>query len=249
MKLKLSRAATFMDKYGWWTGLSIYFRLKRKNLPGIRLPGIAHPFSLRAGSTDTAMFDQVFLKGEYDLNIPFVPGVIVDAGANIGLFSILMKNKFPSARVVCIEPGKDNCRQLANNLEPYNRTDIVCGGIWSSDTMLKVSDKFDGGDSAWVTEADESGDTKGITIDSLMKMMALQRIDILKIDIEGSEKSLFSENYEQWLPKVKMIIVELHDWLIPGCSKPFFRAIQKSISNYSYFVCGENTIIINHDID
>jgi FkbM family methyltransferase len=238
-----------MDKYGWWTGLNIYFRIKRRKLSGIRLPKFAHPFSLRAGTTDTAVFEQVFVKGDYDMNIPFEPKVIVDAGANIGLFSILMKNKFPAVRIVCVEPGKENCIQLQQNLSSYDDIEIICGGVWPKDTLLKVADKFNGGHSAWVTEADATGDTQGIAIDSLMRLMNLQRIDILKIDIEGSELALFLENYDQWLPKVKMIIIELHDWLIPGCSKPFLEAIQKSISNYSYFVCGENTVIVNNDID
>ena len=45
-----------------------------------------------------------------------------------------------------------------------------------------------------------------------------------------------------------MIIIELHDWMEEGCAKPFFEAINKSITNYKYLVHGQNTIIINNDI-
>lgn len=248
MKFKLARAAILVDKYGWRAGLGIYLRLKRKKLSAIILPNIAFPFSLRANTSDTAVFEQVFLKGEYDIDIPFMPEVIADLGANIGLFSILMKNRFPAAKIICVEPDKENCVQLKSNLSVYDSVDIVCAGIWPTDTRLKISDKYSGGHSAGVTEPDGAGDVEGIPIDTLMKNFQLERIDLLKIDIEGSERTLFSEHYQQWLPKTKMIIIELHDWLIPGCSKPFFEAIQKSISSYSYFVCGESTVIINHDI-
>jgi FkbM family methyltransferase len=248
MKFKLARAATFMDRYGWWAGIGIYFRLKKSKMSALRLPGIAHPFSLRDNTTDSAVFEQVFLNGEYDIDIPLFPNVIVDAGANIGLFSILMKNRFPAARIVCVEPGHENCVQLKKNLSVYENVEIICAGIWSKDTSLKISDKHNGGQTAWLTEKDATGDVSGITIDTLMKNLNLQKIDILKVDIEGSEKVVFLENYQQWLPKVKMIVIELHDWLMPGCSKPFFDAIQKSFSKYSYFIRGENTIIINHDM-
>jgi hypothetical protein len=46
-----------------------------------------------------------------------------------------------------------------------------------------------------------------------------------------------------------MIIIELHDWLEPGCSAVFFEAINKIYSNYSHSVKGENTIIENSDFN
>ena len=83
---------------------------------------------------------------------------------------------------------------------------------------------------------------------ALMRNYDLSQIDVLKMDIERAKKQLFLKNYEQWLPKVKMIIIELHEWLKPGCSKSFFEAVQKTFVNYSYSVCGENTIIENKDL-
>ncbi|MPN35170.1 hypothetical protein SDC9_182665 [bioreactor metagenome] len=46
-----------------------------------------------------------------------------------------------------------------------------------------------------------------------------------------------------------MIIIELHDWMEDNCAKPFFEAINKTFKNYKYYINGENTIIINQDID
>lgn len=51
----------------------------------------------------------------------------------------------------------------------------------------------------------------------------LDFIDILKMDIEGSEKNVF-ENAKDWIDKVGMITVELHDRICMGCSRAFYLA-------------------------
>ena len=51
---------------------------------------------------------------------------------------------------------------------------------------------------------------------------------ICKIDIEGGESDLFSAN-DAWIDQFPLIIIELHDWLLPGTSnsKNFLSAISK----------------------
>lgn len=249
MKLTLSRLAALIDKYGLWKGLGIYRQLKYGRVQSMRIPGIQHPFALRKDTSDIAIFEQVFIQGEYDIEFPFIPEVIVDAGAHIGLFSIVMKNRFPAAKIICVEPDKDNCKQLTKNLSHYSNIEIVNAGLWNSDTKLKVVDEYGQGQSALVVEEDTAkGEVPAISMDSLLKNHGISRVDVLKIDIEVSEEVVFQKNYEQWLPKVRMIIIELHDWLKPGCSQSFFEAIQKKVASYSYSVCGENTIIQNSDL-
>ena len=82
---------------------------------------------------------------------------------------------------------------------------------------------------------------KAFTINSIMEQFSLNHIDILKIDIEGSEKELFQEGYESWLSKTKVLIVELHDNMRDGCSKSFFKAL----NNYKHHIKykGENIYV------
>jgi FkbM family methyltransferase len=244
--MKFSRVSNFIDKYGILKGIGLYLDIKFGRSSKIKIPGLKAPFFLRKDTTDVAMFDQVFLYDDYKIEFSFEPKIIIDAGANVGLFSILMKNRFPAAKVICIEPDKENCEVLRKNLSPYNNVEIVNAGLWNSVTKLTIQDKYNAGHSALVVEEDAiNGKVSAVTIGSLMQSYGLQQIDILKIDIETSEKEVFLKNYEQWLPKVRVIIIELHDWLKPGCSKVFFEAINKSFSNYSYLVCRENTVIEN----
>jgi hypothetical protein len=60
-----------------------------------------------------------------------------------------------------------------------------------------------------------------ITVDTIMKDYNLSRIDILKADIEGAEKEVFSDT-SAWIEKIDSIIIELHDRLKAGCSRSFY---------------------------
>jgi hypothetical protein len=58
-----------------------------------------------------------------------------------------------------------------------------------------------------------------------MMEMHLDRIDILKIDIEGAEKEVF-ESSSKWIDKVSVIMTELHDQIRPGSARAFSEATQ-----------------------
>jgi isoaspartyl peptidase/L-asparaginase-like protein (Ntn-hydrolase superfamily) len=73
----------------------------------------------------------------------------------------------------------------------------------------------------------ESQEVISLTIEELMESYGLNFIDILKIDIEGAEKEVFS-NSPPWLAKIGMIAIELHDKIKIGCNRSFYRkGIQK----------------------
>jgi len=247
--MNLKRVKNFISRYGFLKGVGLYLDIKYKRLSKIRVPGIKDFIILRQDTSDVAIFDQVFLDGDYDIDFKFQPRTIIDAGAHVGLFSVLMKNQFPDARVVFLEPDESNYEILMKNLSGYSNVQTVHAGLWNSITKLEVVDRYNAGHSALsVMENAEHGTIPAVTITSLMESFGIKTIDVLKIDIETSEKEVFLKNYEEWLPKVRMIIIELHDWLEPGCSRVFFEAINKMFVNYSTSVKGENTIIENESL-
>jgi FkbM family methyltransferase len=246
MKFKLSKLANHIDKFGLFCGTKIYLQLKFQRYTHIKIGGIVAPIYLRKNTSDTAIFDQVFLYEEYQITLNFTPSIIVDAGANIGLFAIFMKNKYPDSSIYCIEPSLDNFEILQKNIKNYSGIQTLLAGLWNSSTQLQVVDKFNMSFSALAVEENAlHGSVPAITVDEFMATNKLDYIDVLKIDIEGSEQVLFASNYEVWLPKVRMIIIELHDWLLPNTAKPFFDAIKKTFKQYTYTVVGENTVIEN----
>lgn len=250
MKLSAGMLYYLIKLFGLRHGITLFIKFKFNRLDHLKLPHIKHALALRKGTTDVPLFDQIFVHPEYVLSFDKAPTNIVDGGANIGLFTIQMTNQFPEAAIISIEPDKDNFAQLQKNVAGYKNVSCENCGVWDKDTLLRVYDKYDRGKTAMVVEENnETGNIQAISISSIMKKYHLERIDLLKLDVETSEKNIFADNYESWLPKTKMLIIELHDWMEEGCSKPFFDAITKTFTNYKYLITGQNTIIINNDID
>ncbi|MBC7935305.1 MAG: FkbM family methyltransferase [Rhizobacter sp.] len=251
MKKNLSEYARFIYRFGFFGGSRLYSKLKTGNLAGIKVPGMLHPVSLRKNSSDYDTFYQAIVHEQYKFNYRVDPAIIIDGGANIGLASIAFKNMFPSATIIAIEPDEENFEQLNLNTRAYKNIHTIRAGIWNKAASLKVTDKYNKGKWGMITEevtTREEGTIDTITMDEILQQYNLDTIDILKLDIETAERELFSENFHHWLPKVKVIIIELHDFMSKGTAKPFFKAINEVFDSYRFFQLGENTIIINEDL-
>ncbi len=239
----------FLIKLGLARGLKIYFQLKSGRVKNINPAGLLFPFSLRKHEpSDIPVFIHIFLENEYDLAFPEKPKTIIDAGAFIGLFAISIKNKFPDVQIICIEPDTDNYEILKKNTSVYDNIHCEHAGLWNKKTTLSVSDIHNFSKWGMVAQEDDKGTVNSITIPDILEKYNINRIDVLKLDIETSEKQVFKDNYEYWLPRTKMIIIELHDRVSKDCGQVFFTAISRCFKKYDYYIRGENTIIINRDI-
>jgi FkbM family methyltransferase len=199
----------------------VYIKVKRK--------GIKKPFYLRLGTSDTLIFDQVFVYEEYDFETSTPPKVIIDAGAHIGLASIYFANKYPESKIVAIEPEESNFKLLKINVGPYTNVIPLQAALWCKNEEISLVDPGQG-TSGFMTEEDGNKERygnfrhhiQGKTVDRIMQDYDLQRIDILKIDIEGAEREVFSDT-SSWIGKVDGIIIELHERLKSGCDRSFYN--------------------------
>lgn len=233
-------------------GFSNALKVKFQKADMVRLNNIKHPIHLRPKTSDTTIFRHIFIEEQYKVHLNFTPSFIIDAGANIGLASVYFKNIYPAATIVAIEPEADNYAMFQKNLKNYTQIYSEKCGLWHRNAFTTVTDKYNMGKWGMVIEECEEDGSENvsatITVNDILKKYKVDRIDVFKIDIETAEKALFSENYETWLPKTKVVIIELHDRLMKGCAQSFFNAIHLSFKNYSYFQVGENTVIVNEDI-
>lgn len=189
---------------------------------------IKHPFRIRVNEIgDRATFNEVMLRKDYDIGMNTKPLRILDCGANIGLSSIFFANQYPEANIISVEPEIKNYEILKENTNPYPQIETIRGGIWSRSTWVKVIDGGKGSNAFTIMEtsdADKDG-LPSLGIHDIMMEKNWDHIDLLKIDIEGGEKEIFTKNHELWLPKVKILIVETHDRYITGSSNAVFKAI------------------------
>ena len=68
---------------------------------------------------------------------------------------------------------------------------------------------------------------EGMTINSLLELKKWDSVDIIKLDIEGAEKEVFSANDLSWLNKTRLLIIELHDRYKKDCTKTVFNALNQ----------------------
>lgn len=195
----------------------------------VRRAETRHPIYLRFPSADIGVYDQVFEKGEFELEVIRTPRAMVDAGANIGLVSVYWAIRFPEARILAIEPEANNFDMLQRNTAPYTNITPIRAALWDKNTQLIVIDSGSG-EWAFVTrercspgEYGHGAAVRGMTVDQLMQEYGLETIDVLKIDIEGSEKEVFQDP-SLWIGRVDTLIVELHDRMRAGCSRSFYNA-------------------------
>ncbi len=240
------RLRMIVGKLGLFPGLAYYLRAKHgSGLMRATPPGTTRSLWLRAGTSDAKVFEDIFLRDQYELPTDFVPETVVDAGANVGYAAVFFAQRLPGARIIAIEPEASNLDVLRLNAALYPNIEVVEGGLWSCDTRLVVCNPDEAKWAIQVREAPDAADAlPAHSVETLMARFRLGRIDLFKIDIEGSELNLFSSlNVSRWLPKVRRLVIELHDRA--GYPAGITAAFDAAIAPYPHTrrQRGEDTIV------
>jgi hypothetical protein len=130
---------------------------------------------------------------------------------------------------------------MRKNVSRLKRVDVVEAAAWPRPARLTLVDPGKGFWGMRVTE-DAAGEVAAVTIPELLDRAGADRIDILKIDIEGAEAELFSEN-TAWLGRVGVLVLELHDRFVPGCRAALDGAIERSGVRFHELQRGEDVLL------
>jgi FkbM family methyltransferase len=180
---------------------------------------IIHPAG-RTGLIETVLelwCDQVYTRSFYQ---PEADDVVVDAGANVGLFSIWLARRYPRCRVFALEPFPENFAILEKNLtatgcrnvRPFH---VALGAHAGTGTMVATTGRSL--DHRLDTTGDPvTGGVRIVTLNAFMTENQLETIDFLKMDIEGNEYDVFSTLPEECLGRINRMGIEYHDNLQPG---------------------------------
>lgn len=235
----LARGPFLRLRYG--RGSSETVRLARAAL---RRADMSATFELRLGTSDISVFNAVFCWNEYAFDFASPPRVIVDAGAYIGLSAAYFAMRYPDAVVIALEPSAANFELLVRNTSAFANVRPIRAALWPRSGSVAM---IDPGCDAWGLRVTQSGGEScgqpqgtgrgeaganpvgetitAVTVADVLEQYGLDRIDLLKMDIEGSEKEVFAAA-DGWIDRVDAICLELHDRFKPGCSRSFFSAVR-----------------------
>jgi len=222
-------------------------------------------FHYRPDSTgDLGVMRQIFESKDYDLHhwpqgqkiidlfellrLHGKTGLILDLGANIGASAVFFAERYEGVRIICVEPDPSNCDILELNLRNTDHA-LFRGAIASVSGSITLIDPGHG-DWGFRTQALTPGqavkaEVPADTVDNLLALWGKKCVPIVaKIDIEGAEADLFQGACD-WIDLFPCIIIELHDWMLPGqgTSRNFLR--QVASRDLDFVHRGENIFVFN----
>jgi FkbM family methyltransferase len=151
--------------------------------------------------------------------------MIVDCGANIGITSLFLAARYPAATILSVEPHPDNFALLKTNVADVPRILPIHACVTGTPerAVRLTSDQ-----AAWGNRIATDADgvlVPAVTIERLCKQTGIEKIDLLKLDIEGAEEQVLKN--ATFLARTEYIIVELHGHY-------GFQSFQRDIAPYGF---------------
>jgi FkbM family methyltransferase len=157
------------------------------------------------------IFNEVFQLEIYKFETESKNPLIIDCGANIGLSVLYFKQLYPNSKIIAFEPdhGVFNC--LQKNIESYNLSNVELhnSALWDVETELDFFNE--GADGGRLSVGDQSERKKVRVKTTLLSTYINEKVDFLKIDIEGAEFNVLSECADR-LFNVDHLFIEYHSF-------------------------------------
>jgi FkbM family methyltransferase len=205
--------------------------LRRRALPmWVDLGGRRQIYWVRDRS-HIANLDEIWRRGEYETIRGRDFDVIVDLGANVGSATLFLHRRFPTARLIAVEPDHRNVELLRRNLRGIDVT-LVQAAVGADPGIVSFaqSDQATGSRVARSSEADAAHDLVPVVrVDTMLLQASVPpnaRI-LIKIDIEGSEWEVLREGGLGITPIE--VYGETHAYLAPPAPKRFLEEAASSI--------------------
>ena len=219
---------TYYPLAGWRAIPALIEHKFRRNNPPIptEVHGVGRVW-LRVYTSDRYVLRQVFGGCEYDSPLEMETSVILDAGANVGYTSLFFAKRYAKATIFAIEPEASNFNLLVKNCAHRQQIVPIRGALWREPGLVGVSSPAEYEHfGVRVSAAKEGPLVRAYSVPELMQIHKLDWIDLLKLDIEGSELEVLSA-CDGWISKVGAVAVETHDRFKPGCHAVFERATRQ----------------------
>ncbi len=186
-----------------------------------------HRFTFKITASLYQVFKEIFMEDVYDIDmlaakLPNNP-VVIDIGANAGFFNLILLSKIQKATIFAYEPLPANVRYfrevIAGNQklqESIKLYEAAVTGIEKSHVDLYFADSTDYQVVPSVFEGFNKDNTASvkvpaITLTKIIQDNNLAKIDLLKLDCEGSEYDIIYNTPVELLKRAKHLAIEVHD--------------------------------------
>ncbi|MEO7444377.1 MAG: FkbM family methyltransferase [Ferruginibacter sp.] len=208
------------------------------------------------------VFKEIFMEDVYNISsmtsrLPTYP-VVIDIGANAGFFDLLLLSKVPGARIYAYEPIEANTTffeaviksnpGLEENIDLHrmavtgtekDQIDLFAADTEDSQVVASVFEGFNKENLSRTT-------VPAITLEKIIHKHNLERIDILKMDCEGSEYDIIYNSPPEVIKMARHLAIEIHD--IDERNQNF-RSLKKYIEGLGYTVTSAPINNFCHAVD
>lgn len=184
----------------------------------IRLRSLGGAGVICRSSQDVYTFKHTFLAGYHLPPVALPPdATIVDLGSNVGFTVADFAHRYPQARIVGVEMDRRNFELACSNTARYGgRVTLLHAAVWTHDGVVHYAGDADdafhvaGEEVAAVgSEANATRTAPAKRIATVLEVCGVDRVDYMKIDIEGAEGAIFAEPIE-WARRVRSMKIEVH---------------------------------------
>src|SRR5262245_4630510 len=166
-----------------------------------------HRLHYRTGTSDHYTIYEILLKGRRaayaSRHLPAAHRdmVIVDAGANIGASVVFFKQRYPDASIYAFEPVPGNFAMLRKNAGDLPGVKLFNEALGDRDGELElIHSPQESNEGGWgirqpldeATGAEERIAVPLFVSGKRLRDLGVERIDILKVDTEGSESAIIA---------------------------------------------------------
>ena len=155
------------------------------------------------------------------------PGVVLDLGSHIGVSLLFFRMRYPSARIIGVEPNPEVFPRLERNAAQLEGVEVHRLAVAPRDGELN----FYPAKQSWASSTRRpSRDARcvtvhGRTLDSLLDDLGLERVGLLKLDIEAGEEEVLRSSRR--LSDVGAVVGEFQRLGRTWCAERPFLALQR----------------------
>ena len=152
-------------------------------------------------------YREIFVDEFYKFSTTSPTPIIFDCGANVGTSVAYFRQTYPNARIVAFEADASISEILRNNLRQNGiaGVEVITKAVWTNDEGIWFGS--DQADSASIYSTTDRKLVPSVRLrDYLLRE---ERIDMLKMDIEGAETAVLTDCHDALAP-VQNLFVEFH---------------------------------------